>query len=153
MLSVSQRPPHFLSGHRLSPTNHHPWIPTDVALATLDSQPSTLDAQEIFNGGLTYQDNEQSFCQPEDECYGVPGGDQEDPSGTSCEGKIGQTLDTVPLVFGHWRATDFTRDVRKCPMVGCKGGNNKSFDSKVGRGFDEFSMNPSPNLNRDSQIH
>ena len=55
---------------------------------------------------------------------------QDEPTGTSCEGKVGQTLETVPLVFGHWRATDYTRDIRKCPVVGCKGGNNKSHNSQ-----------------------
>ena len=118
----SRVPSHGPSLTIISPLSHR-----HLTTVTL---PTTVVSQDIFNGGLTYDDGEKNFCEVEDECYGVLGGDQQDPSGTSCEGKIGQTLETVPLVFGHWRATDYTRDVRKCPVVGCKGGNNKSHNSK-----------------------
>ena len=44
------------------------------------------------------------------------------PTGTTCERTAGVTFETLSLAPGFWRATDFTRDIRKCRNeLACEG--------------------------------
>ena len=47
---------------------------------------------------------------------------QNPPTGTTCERVAGVTFETLSLAPGFWRATDFTRDIRKCRNeLACEG--------------------------------
>ena len=53
--------------------NEEGWFKAKLPVLNDHCIDCTLDS---FHGGLTYGDEEPAFCQPEDECYGVMGGEQ-----------------------------------------------------------------------------